>query len=462
MASVTPFSLNIVPHDGQMEVLSGMAKHPEFLIATIDASRGWGKTLFIMANIVAPHCLNKGQLAQVMWVAPTYKICRSPVDDVFFGIDEATGKRFIPEMCEATGFRYWDYLKGDMEIHWFNQSKIFFRSADNPDSIVSKGYSLIIIDEAAIIDQEVFEKQILPTARRQGCKIILISTPRGKNWFYHKYLDGQDSSKKNFISFKQPWWKRPNYPPILVELMKTLPKHIRDQEFGAEFIDNAGGTFANLESVFQGEKIEFSSDQQQWEDLPGNDEMARNAYVVSIDIAKSMDYTVMTVFNTGNRNCHYYRRMNKTDYKIVVSEIERLSKRYNDADVIYDATGVGSGIQDFLTVNAHPFKFTNDSKSDIVNRLIVACDYTNIHLPNIHTIREEFELFEYSLTKTGKITYSAPSGRHDDCVMSIAMANYYCEEHGGQGEVHSIDNFLNVIEGDGPTDFYKFMEEDND
>jgi hypothetical protein len=436
VAGVTPFKLNITPHDGQMEVLSGIVNAPEALMITIDASRGWGKSLFAMGNIVAPHCLNKGEMAQVMWVAPTYKICRSPVDDVFFGVDEESGRRFIPEVCENTGFRYWDFLKGDMEIHWFNGAKIFFRSADNPDSIVSKGYTLIVIDEAAIISQDTFNKQILPTARRNGC-------PR-------------------FVSFKQPRWKRRNYPAILVELMQGLPKYIRDQEFGADFIDNAGGTFANLGKIFKGEEICFPSDQQMWEDLPSNEELNKNAYILSVDIAKTTDYTVMSVLNMGTRNLQYYRRMNKTDYKIVVSEMERLSKRYNDAEVIYDATGVGSGIQDFLTIQAEPFKFTNDSKSDIVNRLIVACDYASIKIPNIKTIREEFELFEYKLTKTGKITYSAPEGRHDDCVMSIAMANYYCDENGGSGEVHSIDNFLNVVETDSPKSFFDFMDQDND
>lgn len=461
LANITPFSINFQPHSGQMEVLSGIVKHPEAHVITIDASRGWGKTLFIVASLVAPHCLSRAD-AQVMWVAPTYKICKSPVDDVFNGIDEETGLRFLPEMCPETGFRYWDFYKGDMELHWFNNAKIFFRSADNPDSIVSKGYSLIIIDEAALIAENIFNQQILATARRQGCKIIIISTPRGKNWFFHKYLDGQNSAKENFLSFKQPYWKRPDYPKLLIDLMKDLPDHIRRQEFEAEFIDNAGGTFANLDKVFIGDKIEFPSDQQEWEVYPGKEVVAKNSYVVSVDIAKSLDFTVITVMDMSTREVHYYRRLNKTDYTIVVSEIERVSGVYNNADVIYDATGVGSGIQDFITVNAYPFKFTNDSKNEIINKLIVACDYGTLKLPNIVTIREEFELFEYALTRTGKMSYNAPAGRHDDCVISIAMANWYADENGGAGEVHSIDNFLKIVETQEPRNFHEFMEQDND
>jgi len=458
---VSPFRINYIPHGGQMEVLSGIAKNPQANVITVDAARGWGKTLWVVNSIVIPHLLHS-PMAQVMWVAPTYKICKSPVDDVFFGYDELTSERFVPQFCEETSFKYWEYFKADNEIHMFNDTKVFFRSADNPDSIVSKGYSLIIIDEAALIAEDVFNKQILATARRQNCKIILISTPRGKNWFYYKYLDGQDLNKKSYISFKQPWWKRPDYPKLLVNLMQDLPEHIRKQEFDAEFIDNSGGTFRNLESIFAGKQIDFESDQQEWKDIPDSSEIESSQYVLSADLAKSKDYTVLSVLNTNTRKLHYYRRYNKTDYKIVVKDIERVSKMFDSCDVIFDATGIGASLADFLTVNAYPYKFTNESKNDLINRLILSCDYDNIRIPNIRTIRQEFELFEYKITRTGKISYSAPAGRHDDCVISIAMANWYADEYGGSGEINSIDNFLGVMGGQAPKDFFDFMDNDND
>ena len=179
------FNIRYTPHEGQQEVAKGIYEHPEASVITLDAARGWGKTIFAVQNLVIPH-IKEVPNAQIMWVAPTYKICKAPIDDVFYGYDDKTGERFIEEKDEETDFTFWEYKKGDMEIHFWNNAKIFFRSADNPDSIVSKGYSLIIVDEAAIISESVFNKQILATARRHNCKIVLISTPRGKNWFYHK------------------------------------------------------------------------------------------------------------------------------------------------------------------------------------------------------------------------------------------------------------------------------------
>jgi len=456
------FKVNFQPHDGQTEVMLGVMINPRANVYTLCASRGWGKTLFIVAAIVIPHIIKKKN-AQVMWVAPTYKICKSPVDDVFFGLDEETLERFIPQFCPETGMKFWEYFKADNEMHFWNGSKIFFRSADNPDSIVSKGFSLIIIDEAALIPESIFNVQILATARRKGCKIFLISTPRGKNWFYHKYMDGQDASKKGYVSFKQPWWKRPDYPEILKELMKDLPDHIMRQEFFADFVEDGSSVLKNLSGVFVGPSIEFESQQQEWKVEISEDRKHKESFVVAVDLAKSVDYTVIVGLGITTREVVYYKRVNKTNYKHIIRYIKDASDYLDSAEVIFDNTGVGAGLADFLSgINAYPYTFSNESKNELINNLIVACDYGNISIPNIQTIRGEFEIFEYSLSRTGKITYNAPAGRNDDTVVAIAMANWYAEQTAGTGEVHEIDSFLQTINDNKRQNFHQQMLDDND
>lgn len=316
------------------------------------------------------------------------------------------------------------------------------------NSIVSKGYGLIIIDEAALIPKEVFMKQILPTARRKGCKIVLISTPRGKNWFYEMYLDGQDKSKQKYASFAQPWWKRPDYPPLLIELMKDMPARLREQEFEAKFIDNGGGVFINFDNVFYGDEIEYPKQEQMWTHPDVDAILLKEESVMAVDLAKNYDYTVFVVLSQRTRQLLYYQRFNKTDYKFVIDRIVTVADRFNGCDVIYDGTGVGVGIGDFLDreLNSYPFIFTNQSKADIVQRLMVAFEYSNILMPKITTIVNEFLLYEYQITKTGKISYSAPEGKHDDIVVAVAMCNYHIEEN-GSNDILEIENFLQVVGG---------------
>jgi len=308
---------------------------------------------------------------------------------------------------------------------------------------VAKGYNLIIIDEAALIPSEVYYKQIFATARRKGCRLIIISTPRGKNWFYKVYLRGQDSSEVNYISFQQPWWKRPDYPQLLKDGMKDIPEHIRRQEYYAEFMGEGGGVFKNLQSVFYGETIQFPESQQEWQREIDQDQINAQTWVMGVDIAKHVDYTVLTVIGCESKELVYYRRLNKTDYKIVVELIRKVALEFN-ADVIYDATGVGSGIGDFLSsdLNTHPYIYTNESKKDLINRLILDFEYDQIKLPNIFTMREEFELFTYTMTRTGKISYHAEDSKHDDIVFAVSMANWYIEENKGGSEVVNLDEFL--------------------
>jgi hypothetical protein len=459
---VAKFKINYIPHTGQIEVRRGI-QNSEANVIIIDGSRGWGKSLFAVCEFAIPTMLSAPN-KQVLWVAPTYKICKAPIDDVWNGVDEKTGERYIPDKCAETGYKFWEYKAGDGEIHMFNNSKLYIRSATNPDSIVAKGYSLVIIDEAALISKDVFEKQILATARRENCKIVIISTPRGKNWFHKLYLKGQDKSNSQYVSFKQPWWKRDNYPPLLIELMKDLPEHIRKQEFEAEFLDDTGGTFTNFYTIFSGKEIEFESKEQEWSHPNVDDLIAKTDFVVAVDLAKSVDFTVISVLDIQTKQLVYYRRINKVSYKKILSIIHDTANKFNSADIIYDATGVGSAFGDFLSTdyNVHGYVFTNQSKNELINKLIIAFDYTTIKLPNILTIRNEFEMFQFGFTKTGLITYSAPDGYHDDCVFSIAMANWYIDENGGGTEVKEIDNFLQVANSRQSDSFYDFIDNDND
>lgn len=460
MAQQAKLKVDFIPHTGQQEVLTGIMKSIADVILIV-CSRGWGKTLFSTSSLVLPAIV-KYPHYQVCWIAPNYKIAKAPIDDVFFGINENTGERFINDVCPETRFKFFEHKKGDNELHFWNQSKIFLRSADAPDSIVSKGYNIIVIDEGALISKDIFQKQILPIARKKNCKIVIITTPRGKNWIYEMFLEGQDSAKSRYISFQQPWWKRPDYPELLKDLMKDLPKHIRDQEFGAEFIDGGGGTFTNLGSVFTGELIEFPTENQEWYHKEWKS-LKANVGVLAVDFAKMVDFTVITVM-TNDKKVIYYSRVNKCDYKIQLNKIKTIAEKFDWPEVIYDATGVGSAITDFLSteLNVFPFVFTNNSKNDIVNKLIMACEMNEIEIPNIITIKNEFQLFQFNMTKTGKIAYSAPDGKHDDCVMSIAMGNHFIDENGMKGEVAEVDSFLDVINERRSQSVFDVMDEDDD
>ena len=64
-----------------------------------------------------------------------------------------------------------------------------------------------------------------------------------------------------------------------------------------------------------------------------------------------------------------------------------------------------------------PFKFTNHSKVELIQRLTVAVE------------RKKNRVRAHRMSTSGQITYSAPDGCHDDCVIALPLANKYRQEY---------------------------------
>jgi hypothetical protein len=457
--------VNYTPHAGQIEIIESLwqnfASADPASIVEIIASRGWGKTLFLCASLLVPY-LNDHPNAKVMWVGPTYATAMAPVEEVFKGVNEVTGDRWLPDH-DASGNKVWEFsvtATGPL-LKWYTGATVAFKSADSPDSIVSRGYNLIVIDEAALIQEQVFTQQILGTARKAGIKIFMITSPRGKkHWTYKYYLRGQDKNEKNYLSYTQPYTKNPHFSPILAELIKDLPDWIYRQEYMAQFIDDGDTVFRNLDAcLIPGDEIQFDSNDQEWstpltdvevKDYDGSISIRKaqdRRFIVAMDLAKSKDFTVITVMDLETGDCVYYRRLNKTDYREIIKLCVGICHKYNNSELIYDATGVGAGVGDFLKnedVVAHPYVFTNETKSDLINRLILSTEYAEIKLPNIVTIKNEFSAFTYELTRTGKISYNAPSGMHDDVVISVALGNWFRKNNSGNDEALILEDIMRL------------------
>jgi hypothetical protein len=464
--------VNFVAHPGQEEIAQSVRKNfssdsPASIIELI-CSRGWGKTIWFGCDVLVPY-LDSNPNAKVMWVAPTYQIGMTLIDDVFRGIDESSGEPFVPEF-DKFGNRVWEFVttKSGPILKWWNGATVYIKSADSPDSIVSKGFNRIIIDEAALIDERVFNQQILGTARKAGIKIFLITTPRGKkHWTYKFFLKGQDINETEYISFQQPYTKNPYFNKTLAKIIKDIPEWIYKQEYLAEFIDDGDCVIKGLEHILFGPEIEFPSQQQEWpgfrSSIPDvrvktfNGEVLRRGcdrrFIVAMDIAKSVDYTVLFSMDAETGEVVYYRRLNKTDYRDVLKLATDICYHFNQAELIFDATGVGAGLSDMLNnfdVIAHPFIFTNDSKTEVVNKLIVSIEYQEIKLPNIVTIKNELSALTYSLTRTGKISYAAAPGFHDDIPMALALANWFRKENSGNDQVGVLEDIDIWNAGDDP------------
>jgi hypothetical protein len=74
-----------------------------------------------------------------------------------------------------------------------------------------------------------------------------------------------------------------------------------------------------------------------------------------------------------------------------------------------------------------PFITTNTTKENIIRRLISDISDMSLELPSVslfEPLYKELHAFQYKYLPSGKISYGAMSGMHDDCVMSLAICNW--------------------------------------
>ena len=297
-------------------------------------------------------------------------------------------------------------------IFKYGIGELEFKSADDKDAnLRGAGLDVAVMAEAARISREAWEQGVRPAlADRRGIA-ILGSTPKGRNWFYDAYVKGMDPKNKLWQAWKIPSIKNPYFPiEEWKELEATLPQHIFQQEFMAEFLEDSN-------VVFRGFKSRIAGD---FEDpVPGHQ------YVMGVDLAKTVDFTVIFILDTTTMHFVYFHRFQEIDWPLQKKMIYWKAKEYNNATISIDSTGVGDPIVADLErnkLNVMGFKFTNVSKKELVELGIIAIQQGWITYPEVEEFLNEMMAFEYQLLPSGKFKYCAPEGLHDDCVIAFLLA----------------------------------------
>jgi hypothetical protein len=157
------------------------------------------------------------------------------------------------------------------------------------------------------------------------------------------------------------------------------------------------------------------------------------------------------------------------DWPIQKERILGFARKYRGR-LILDATGVGDPIYDDLKqmyADIEGFKLTSASKTALIQRLIVGVEQKRVTWPGpgrpvgsvqlaaCSNLRDfahegaksakewdmltaEMKRYEYEISPSGGITYNAPAGYHDDCVMALALANHGRWEAESSGKMMAL------------------------
>jgi len=338
------------------------------------------------------------------------------VDTVNGNIDKYIERYFYP-VLQNLPQKYWKWRQQKKELEICGH-KLDMRSADRPELIEGFAYKFIMLNEAGIIlrKEYIYKNSILPMTLDFNPDFYIGGTPKGKGLFHELAVKAQDPEKEDweyfhFTSYDNPFLSQKS----LQRLIDNIPKSVQEQEIYGEFLEDSSTVFRNLKACAIVDRSE--------EPIKGQ------SYRMGVDLAKHKDYTVIVILNSEG-NQVYMERFNQIDWKFQKERIRFIAKKYNNTDIWVDATGVGDPIYEDLKgmgLKVKPFKFTNESKKQLIQSLMISLEQERIKIfskdisPELMT---ELEIFEYEISSSGLIRYNAPEGYHDDCVIALALANW--------------------------------------
>jgi hypothetical protein len=118
----------------------------------------------------------------------------------------------------------------------------------------------------------------------------------------------------------------------------------------------------------------------------------------------------------------YLNNMTPTDQ---IDEVVKLINRYQPIKVTVESNSIGSIYFDMLQqkvqIRISKFNTTNVTKNKIIEKLSVALENQDITILRDDELLTELRMYAAERTRSGKVTYNAPSGYKDDAVMSLAI-----------------------------------------
>ena len=380
------------PHPKQREIEGWVGKIKRILI---NAGRRAGKT-FMVARIAAKFA-NKGQ--RVLYIAPIVK-----QTDAFWEL--------------LTDWLALPIHAGLIKKNEQKRTLLFVKSGGmiqamtgkHPDNLRGGWGDIIILDEYAFQNPQVYEKIVLPMLLDTGGTLLVISTPNTRNHYYHMYLralDNKDWKVFTFTSLENPHLDE----EALAAMTEDMTEVDYKQEILAEFVPGVGAVFTLDKADFYS-KIDIALQAKEHE---GHRKTA------GLDWGRKNDFTALSL---GCADCQkelLLERINQIEYHNQRDFIKQWIQLFPDVELLAEENSIGLPNIEQLRldgIEVQGFTTTNTSKGIIVQALRLAFTQHDWKWLDDMTAWNELEAFEMKIAPSGVAKYGAPEGLHDDTVMA--------------------------------------------
>lgn len=374
-------------------------------------SRQSGKSVFL--QFVAIYRMCQSPKANIGYVAPFFSHCRKAYSDII-RILQPSG--LIKSANAQT-----------LQIELITGARMSFFSAESPNALRGNTFSLVLADECSYISdttsdgQDFWNSVLSPTGKARKAQFIYASTPREKGSFFHKmYIKGlEDKTYKTRTIHADIYADSLLTEEEIQEIKDSIPELSFRMEYMCEFMDNAMSAFTDYTDKFTLKKqIDFN--QPLWIGVDFHS-VGSDSTVVSLINA---DNDVWQIEIKGGLDAQYRQIANILDKckKLVIAYMESNSIGEVMLNEVKKLTKQRSKVIEWCT--------TNESKEIQVGLVQTHLTKDMMHFEESNKqLKNQFDTFGYSISKTRKITYAALSGHHDDNVLSLMIAMQAKEDY---------------------------------
>jgi len=261
-------------------------------------------------------------------------------------------------------------------------------------------------------------------ATKPNAKIIQIGTVHTDNHFYQAGY-GEDSPYTTHTIPYQIVLDTGLFTPEFVEEMRRelTPMGFK-REMMCELVEMEDAYFKPVEIITEAVDMDWKQIVRQH---------GHQRFYLGADIARhGSDETVIIIvqINGDNATIAYMESYSDKPLTHTIGRIQYLSDQYKTEINSIDETSLGGGVVDMISESRQEYKlghlnpitFTQQSKMDLMDNLLIMLMQGRLKIPNDHKLIAQLRDYRYEVTSTGKLKLHHSDRGHDDYVDSLALA----------------------------------------
>ena len=347
------------------------------------------------------------------------------------------------------------------QITFKNGSSI--RSYPPTDRVRGSTADVLVLDECAFIDEDLFFKILEPTTSAVRGLTIMTSTPNGQQGLGYKIFDPNNEKPNNpYVRFWIPWWYCEN-DAQKKDIEDKKERWIADGKI-KDFQQEYEAKFTVTESnFFESDKVDDSVDSDlsyvlNWHSEPcslGIDYGWKSSKTALTVVSKAPDGKVRVRFHHAYPN-------DGTDVNIL-NDVQDLKKRFTLKWVVPDDCAMGYQTNQKMINLGLPvklFNFRTDQNAGERNRgyyILRAAMYNGrVKLVKDYEMLKELKML-LEIKKMINVTIKSPDGENDDRADSLCMACFpFISDQDDDGDLAAVEQQIEPTEEDKNKDNPRF------